>query len=202
MMAKVDDRKCREVAAILKDLRFRPEYYKGEFRILDADPETKMRAYIYSTAICHQTHTLVSKRRNLVGWDYLKSVFTKLAKDNSNLLNPDYLATLKPKELSKMLAPLFPDDEDQKKCTLDRLDERSRFIIGISKLLNKKYGGKVSNLVKSSDGFLLNGGKGLYELLDDFECYADPLRKKSTVFMKLLVESGLLELKDPENTYR
>ena len=53
-------------------------------------------------------------------------------------------------------------------------------MIDISRVLNEKYDGKIGNLVKSSNGFLIKNGKGLYELLEAFEAYTDPLRKKST----------------------
>ncbi|OGI15702.1 hypothetical protein A3K63_04720 [Candidatus Micrarchaeota archaeon RBG_16_49_10] len=196
---KLNARRCEKVAGIIKTLKFRDSFYQGEYTAIHAEPETKMRAYIYSIAICHQTHTLVSKRRNLVGWDYLKFVFTDLMRKNSELLDPKHLASLTANELSERLRLLFSDDGKPEKCTLDRLEERSNFMIDISRVLNEKYDGKIGNLVKSSNGFLIKNGKGLYELLEAFEAYTDPLRKKSTVFLKKIMEAGLFQPKDPDN---
>ncbi|MBU0530577.1 MAG: hypothetical protein KKC05_02785, partial [Nanoarchaeota archaeon] len=54
-------------------------------------------------------------------------------------------------------------------------------------------------LIKQSNNLLINKGQGLYELLDKFEAYRDPLKKKSTLFIKFLVEADLFEIKDTEN---
>ncbi|MBD3155620.1 MAG: hypothetical protein GF368_03105 [Candidatus Aenigmarchaeota archaeon] len=181
---EVNKKQCEKVANIIQNLRFRKSFYQDEFTLIKVDPEIKMRAYIYSIAICHQTHTLISKKRNLVGWGYLKFVFTKLMKTNSELLDPKYLEKLTTDELSEKLKPFFCED-DPNVCTLDRLEERSRFIIDISKVLSEKYDGKITKLVELSNIFLINDGKGLYELLEDFDCYSDTLRKKSTVFFEI-----------------
>ncbi len=199
ILVEVNKQQCERIGKIIKNLKFRSSFYQEEFLTLNTDSETKMRAYIYSVAICHQTHTLVNKKKNLIGWDYLKYVFTNLMRDNSELLEPNYLASLSVNELSKKLKSLFADDGNPENCTLDRLDERSKFIIDISRVLKEKYECKLTKLIESSDDFLVNNGKGIYELLEDFESYTDPMRKKSTVFVKLLIESGLLEIRDPEN---
>lgn len=195
----VDIEQCEWIGNILKNLKFRPSFYQREFIAFQADKETKMRAYLYSVAICHQTYNLANKKRNLFGWDFLEFAYTNLAKNNSELLDPVYLSSLSTDELSEKLKPIFSDDGNPENCTLDRLEERARFLIDIGKIVKEKYNNKVENLIESCEGFLINGGKGLYELLEEFEAYTDPLRKKSTVLIKFLIDAGLLEIKDPEN---
>ncbi|VVB81983.1 Uncharacterised protein [uncultured archaeon] len=195
----VNESQCRLIAERLEPLQFRKDHFDRPFLAFPADEETKLRAYLFAAAICHQTHTLVNKRKNLKGWSCLEDVYMALGKANSRLLDPAYLAKLGPEELSGKLKPLFADDGNPENCTLDRLVERSNFLIQTSKLLNEKYDGKVRNLLVKSNGFLLNGGTGLYEILEKFEAYADPLRKKSTVFVQTIIGADLFSVKDPES---
>lgn len=196
---RIDPERCRKIGMIIQRLKFRPSFYKREFLTFDADKETKLRAYLYSVAICHQTHTLINKRKNLKGWDYLEHVFLDLAKNRSELLKPEYLSDLSVTKLSDQLRPFFSEDKDPEKCTLDRLEERSRFLIEIGKVLKERYGRRVSSILEHSKGFLIDKGRGLYELLEQFSSFSDPEKKKSTFFIKLISDAGLITIKDPEN---
>ncbi len=196
---KINKEQCKKIGNIVKNYKFRPSFYKREFITFEVDKETKARAYFYAVAICHQTHTLINRKLNLKGWDYLSYVFINLAKDNSDLLNPKYLSSLTIKELSSRLKILFSEDDDPENCTLDRLSERADFLIQTAKIIREEYDNKITDLLKLSSGFLFNEGKGLYELLEKFPAYSDKLRKKSTVFIKFLEDSGLIKIKDPEN---
>ena len=195
----VNNQQCELIAKRILPLRFRKDHFERPFLTFPSNKETKLRAFLFAAAICHQTHTLINKKKNLKGWSCLEDVFTLLGKENSQLLNPEFVANLSSAELSEKLKPLFADDGDPENCTLDRLEERSNFLIQISKVLLEKYAGKVENLLDLSDGFLLKNQNGLYDLLKDFEAYSDPLRKKSTVFIQLAVNANLLQLKDLES---
>lgn len=195
----VNEFQCTQVGERIKPLQIRKNHFERPFLSFPADNETKLRAYLFSAAICHQTHTLVNKRKNLKGWSCLEDVYTSLGIANSSLLDPAFLASLSPEDLSVRLKPLFSDDGSPENCTLDRLVERSNFLIQASKLLNDKYSGRVENLLARSNDFLINKGTGLYELLGAFEAYVDPLRKKSTVFVQLITDAKLFKVKDPEN---
>lgn len=205
---KINTIQCNKIGEILKTLEFRSGFYNRKFLRLKASKLKIMLAYLFASAICHQTHSLWNGKLNLKGWDYLEFVFGKLAEENSELLDVNYLSSLPIKELSIKLMPFFSENGNPKNCTLDRLDERSNFILDIVRVLNKKYQGKISKLINKSGGFLSsqptrstasNNSIGLYQLLNDFKAFRDPQKKKSTVFIKLLVNSGLIKIKDPEN---
>ena len=196
---EINKEQCKKIGNIVKNYKFKPSFYKRELITFKADKETKARTYLYAVAICHQTHTLINKKLNLKGWDYLSCVFINLAKNKSDLLNPENLSSLSIKELSNTLKKLFSDDNNPENCTLDRLPERAEFLIQTAKIIKEKYNNKITNLLKLSDGFLFNKSKGLYELLEEFPVYSDKLRKKSTVFIKFLEDAGLIEIKDPKN---
>lgn len=195
----VNDNQCRAIAEALAPLKFRPAIFEREYLTFAADTETKLRVYLYSAAICHQTHTLINKQRNLKGWDYLEFVFAELGRQHVPILDPNFLITLSADELGAKLAPLFADDGRAVNCTLDKLPERAALLIDIATKLVNKYHGRVENLLKISDGYLINNGRGLYELLPEFFAFVDPLNKKSTVAIKFMVEAGLLKIKDPQN---
>jgi len=190
---------CKNIGKIVKNLKFRPSFYKREFITFDSYDETKMRVYLYSIAICHQTHSLINRKRNLLGWDFMELAFLNMVKENSELLDPSNLAEMSVNEVSEKIKPFFSDDGSPEKCTLDRLGERSRFLIDVGKTIRDKYESKVKNLVSSSEGYLLRDGKGLYEILEQFEAYKDPLRKKSSLFIKIMMDAGLVRVKDPGN---
>jgi hypothetical protein len=130
------------------------------------------------------------------GWEYLEYVYTKLGKENSRVLDPFYLTTLSAYDLVEQLTPLFADDGE---CTLDGVEERARFLIEIGKIITTSYGGKITNLIDTADGYLLHNGTGLYESLAQFSSFTDLLRKKSTLIATFMIDAGLLQLKDPEN---
>lgn len=190
---------CKIIGKIVKNLKFRPSFYEREFITFDSDDETKMRVYLYSIAICHQTHSLINRKRNLLGWDFMELAFLNMAKENSELLDPSNLAEMSVNEVSEKIKPFFSDDGSPEKCTLDRLGERSRFLIDVGKTIRDKYESKIKNLASSSEGYLLRDGKGLYEIMEQFEAYKDPLRKKSSLFIKIMMDAGLVRVKDPEN---
>lgn len=192
----VNKGQCELIALKIKPLCFRKNHFERPFLNFSSDSETKLRAFLFAVAICHQTYTLVDKKRNIVGWNCIEDVFTQLGKENSRLLDPKYLKNLSINGLVQELKIVFSFGEDVNNCTLDRLEERASFIIQIAKALIEKYNGGVENLLKKSDGFILREKNGLYSLLECFEAYKDPFKKKSTVFIQLAVNAGLFSPRD------
>ncbi|MFA6161012.1 MAG: queuosine salvage family protein [Patescibacteria group bacterium] len=195
----VNNHQCELIATRLLPLQFRKAHFDRPFLTFQSDNETKLCAYLFSSAICHQTHALINRKKNLKGWGCLEDAYTSLGTDGSPLLKPEYIAALDAKQLSELLKPLFSEGGDLTYCTLDRLEERSNFIIEISKILNEKYGGRVENMIAKAEGYLLNNGNGIYELLEEFSAFVDPLKKKSTVFLQLATNANLLKIKDPQS---
>ncbi len=190
---------CREVAEKIKGLKLRTDFYNREYLNLAVDDETKFRMNFFAVAICHQTYTLINKRLNLFGWDYLEHGFTKLAKSNSKLLDPNFLASAEICEVVALLKIAFSENGNPESCTLDRLDERADLMINAGKIICSVYQKSVGNLIQSAGGFLLQNGLGLYEILPCFEAFSDPLQKKTTFLIKLLMEANLLNINDPAN---
>src|SRR5277367_3253973 len=112
---------CKAIGKVLQTLSIKPTVYQREYFLLSTSAETKLRMFFFSIGICQQTHTLISKKLNLVGFNYLEKVFTDLAKANSELLDPFFVQNQTPKVLSERFAVLFSETGDPKDCTLDRL---------------------------------------------------------------------------------
>lgn len=189
---------CKAIAKVLGSLSLKSTVYEREYFSLSTHPETKLRMFFFSIGICQQTHTLISKKLNLVGFNYLEKVFTDLAKANSRLLDPYFVNTQTPRALSEQLAPLFSETGDSKDCTLDRLEERSQLCIDMSQKLVKNYSGQVSDLLSKSRGYLA-GEEGMYRLLSDFDAYSDPLKKKSSLLVTFAHHIGLYAIQDLES---
>lgn len=193
---RLNTAQCKKLAEVVAPLAFRASHLHRPFLSFEAPRETKLRAYLLASAICHQTHTLIFKTKNLKGWACLEDVFTRLGQSDSELLKPEFLRTLTVDALVEKLKLNFAEDGNPDHCTLDRLPERAGFLIQIAKTLIDKYHGEVSLLLDKTGGFLSRGEEGFYKLMEEFEAFRDPLRKKSSVFLQLVHGAGLFEIKD------
>lgn len=190
---------CIKVARRVKEFKIRQSFYDREFLNFTSDEETKLRAYFYSVAICHQTHRLHSKKLKLWGWEYMEYMFVQLGKNNSPFLRHGIICSLSFNDLCNRLASLFADDGNPLNTTLDRIGERASFLAEADYILENQYKGSIKNLLISAKNFLLSDGKGIYEQLSVFKAFSDPLKKKSTFLVKLLGDARMIKIKDPEN---
>jgi len=195
---RVDIDQCKAIGKVLGTLSIKPTVYRREYFSLPTTPETKLRMFFFQIGICQQTHALMSKKLNLMGFNYLEKVFVDLANTKSELLDPFFLRSQKTRTLSERLASLFSETGSAEDSTLDRLEERSRFLIDMSHQLIERYEGQVSNLLSKSQGYL-GGEQGIYRLLSEFEAYSDPLKKKSSLLVTFAKNVGLFTIHDSEN---
>ena len=189
---------CKAIGEILQTLSIKPTVYQREYFLVDVSAEIKLRMFFFSIGICQQTHTLINKKLNLVGFNYLEKVFADLAKTDSELIDPFFVKNQTPGALSERFAEFFSETGDPKDCTLDRLDERSRLCIDMSQKLVEYYEGQVSVLTAQSQGYLV-GKRGIYQLLSDFEAYSDPFKKKSSLFVTFAHKAGIFAIQDIGN---
>jgi hypothetical protein len=195
----VNATQCRNTGLILKKNSIRPSFYEREFLSFKADRETKLRLYLFSAAICHQTYSLANRGLNLYGWDFLEYGFLQMIKNHSFLfknLNPVDCSV---KNIREHLAVTFSENGDAKNCTLDNLEERSEMLEEICNVAITDFDGTISALLEQSEGKLYNSGRGAYEVLGRFKGFNDPLKKKITFFLKLATDAGVFNVADPEN---
>lgn len=196
---KPDPERCRAVGLLTGTLRIRQSFYERRFLKARLQEEAKLSMLFGAVAICHQTHALQSKKRNLSGWDYMEAVFLSLAEQGSWLLEPTIVANAKKDVIAKELMSAFSDTGHAGDSTLDRIDERTELYQDLCKTITRQSGGKFGQLLASSKGLLINKGEGFYELLAACKAFGDPVRKKSSFLYKLLYDSVLYAVDDPEN---
>ncbi|MBU1167858.1 queuosine salvage family protein [Patescibacteria group bacterium] len=196
---KLQEKQCKKIAEVVNGLTFNKTHFNRPYLDITGNKEEKLRTYLFSVAICHQTQNLFSKKYQLAGWDYIEKVFANLAKDKSTLLDLEYLDKSKPKEIEIELRKSFSDSNKQEDSTLETALERGEILSKTARAILKNYQGKVSNLISLSDNRLINSGHGLYEILEEIPVFVDPLRKKSTAFIKFIEEAGIMKIKDPDN---
>ncbi|HPE56976.1 MAG TPA: hypothetical protein P5514_01735 [Bacteroidales bacterium] len=187
------------VASVLKGATINPDFLGREFLHFNADRETKLRVYFLSAAICHQTRTLQHPELNLYGWEYMEYGFLQLLHQKNPLLNPGYLSICSNQDVEGLLKQTFSPDGNPENCTLDRIEERSLMLLDICRIVKARYGSRISTLIDNANGFLVNNGKGLYEILSAFMGFSDPQKKKITFFIKLAMDAGVINIKDTEN---
>lgn len=195
----VQEEQCVRIGKVLRGIHVRPGFYEREFLEISSDRETKLRMYFFAVAICHQTHRLFNSESGSYGWDYMEQVFLTILQKYTAFINPGYLTVIGEKQAEEYLAWLFGPKNKPSLCTLDRLDERANLLIETAKLLKERYTGSVSRMLDGCKGYLVKDGKGIYELLEGFRAYSDPHRKKSSFFLKLASEAGLIHINDTEN---
>jgi endonuclease III len=198
----VDREQCKKIASVVAKLKFKPSFYEREFLGFNGDDETKSRVFLYSLAICHQTHNLKSNVLKKAGWDYLEFIYINFGKTNSLFLEPDYLITQNSSSLADQLGKVFSDTGLITDSTFDFREERAKMLIDIANVLVKKYDGSVMRLLNATGGLLKNKGRGLYELLSEMKAYSgDPVQKKASGFIKFLADSNVYQFKDWENYF-
>jgi hypothetical protein len=198
-MVKVNIEQSKKVGKLLKQYTISKRFLEREFQSFNADRETKLRMYLLSSAICHQTHNLHDPIQNLWGWEYMEYGFLKMLKEGNPLLNPGYLSICCDTDVSIILKEAFSPDGKPEHSTLDRIEERTQMLLEICRVVKISHKGRVSDLIDQSGGRLINNGNGLYEILSRFKGFSDPRKKKITFFLKLATDAGVLSIRDPEN---
>lgn len=195
----VDSGQCLLVSEILKSLIIRPEFLKRPFLSCPLKTEIRLSMLFSAVAICHQTRNLKSEKYGIYGWDFIEKVFLELAFGKSKLLDVRQLSNADEEAIAFSLESAFSDDGNAINTTLDRIGERTSLLIAMNNFISDEFEGEYSALIRKTDGRLINNGNGFYEILENTLAFADPLRKKSSFLVKLLIDSGLFNIKDPEN---
>ncbi|KAF0198497.1 MAG: hypothetical protein FD166_1138 [Bacteroidetes bacterium] len=195
----VDSNQCLAISNVLLLMEFREGFTRRPFLNHPLKKETRLAMLFYAVAICHQTRSLRSAKCNLFGWDYIEKVFLDLALKKSALLIPESLGKDEVESIASALESAFSDDGNPVNTTLDSIEERVGLMKDLSRFLQIESGGSFSHLIEKTGGLLYNQGSGFYEMLEKTDAFGDPMRKKSSFLLKLLIDSGLFVIRDREN---
>ncbi len=193
----VNQEQCHGLGRVLAKYSFREDFYHRPFLSVNLDAEAKSRLYFFSVGICHQTWNLANPAANLYGWDYLEEGFLQVFNKSSWLADPFAVSKVSLFDIANELATYFVPPLSSV-SSLDRLEERSRLYFDMAEKLINNFDGSVLQLLHQAEG-KAGGSTGIYKLLEVFEAYSDPLRKKSSFFLKLLSDAHLFFVKDTEN---
>jgi len=196
---EINMQQVRKVAESISSIDISDEHANRPFIVFESTEDLKTRAYLFCSAICHQTHNLRNESKNLIGWNYLEYVFEHLAMSNSPLLDIDYICESASDKLEEEYAQEFPVSDSNVQSSLDRMSERVELIKDIAQHIKNSGLKSVLDLFNQSEGKLIDNNGGLYSQLSKMRAFKDPLRKKSTLFIKLMNQSGLIHIQDPEN---
>ncbi len=70
--ATVNIDQCKAIAKVLAKLQINPAVNQREYLSFPLQAESKLRMFLFTIAICQQTHTLINRKLNLVGFNFLE----------------------------------------------------------------------------------------------------------------------------------
>ncbi|PKP20062.1 MAG: hypothetical protein CVU06_10895 [Bacteroidetes bacterium HGW-Bacteroidetes-22] len=197
--AIVNSAQCHLLGQRLSVVTFRPEFLKRPFLVSPISEELRSRMFFFSVAICHQTYALQNREMNLFGWDYLEDGFLRMAQTKPHFLDPSFLVELPADQLADELALFFSSEGSVASSTLDRRSERAFLMKESARFVHQYYNNSVKDFLISTGNCLKNSPESFYEQLRHVLPFADPLYKKSTFLLKLLIDARLYQINDPEN---
>jgi hypothetical protein len=171
-------------------------------------------AYFAIVAICHQTSPIGERGlrgrigedpKPKIGWDYLKEKFLTAAIREPKWTFPEYWTKLTPNELSEMYEDnslsegcIHKDEDPDIGRTLNRLNERAAIINDLGARMTESGCEFVDELFTRS-GRRLEGESGFFKILESFQAFKDPVKKKSLFFLSIVKEECGWKIEDEEN---
>lgn len=185
----IDKTQIVELSKCIEVIKFKEEYMNRSFLRFESSYEYKANAYMFASAVCHQTHNLKNVSSNLIGWNYIEYVFQKLAEEEHHFLDFEYIQRSEIEEIGTCLASFFPRSTERAESSLENVFERASLIKEIVlQLANSGYKNAYDYLLEmktSSVDFI-------YDNLSKIRAFSDPYRKKSTLLLKLLHQSDVI----------
>lgn len=189
----VNEIQSQKMGELVSKLQFKESFLKRPFLSLEVNDELKAAMYYYAVGICHQTYHLANEDLKLYGWDFLEYGFIEIASQKPELLQAEFLVGLSPAQLTDLIRPFFAPQNIAENCTLDHLEERTKLWIDMAHFINKS-GYSHFEYFQQSNGM----ASYFYEKLKSTMAYSDPLQKKTSFLMKILVDAHLIEFSNEE----
>lgn len=198
-MVSINERQIHNIANNITSISVKKIHLERGFLSCEGRIESKLIAYMICSAICHQTHNLIRTDENLIGWQYIEYVFTNLIKEGDKLLDFNYLMQHSIEEIALYLERLFPKSNTENVTTLDNsIDRASLLKDTVLTLDENNFNSLYEFFIKYSENKVIDV-KRVYSELENFKAFSDPYKKKSTLLLKLITQSGLFELEKNES---
>jgi len=192
---------CGAISLRLSELRLGPFRLPARKDLLPFEGEDRNLNYLFlMCTLLFDLKGLGGKvgKEWLHGSEYLFAAMRKRTKTYPALSDPSTLATVNMKEIAHLIANTGSGANNFNKRSV----ERAEILKATASRLVRDYRGNVSNLIETSEGLLVRKDhKGLIQLMQELEGYADPHFKKGFVFLKFITRLGFFEAIDKENLY-
>jgi len=194
-MTEVNNSQCKKIASVISKYKVRSNFLEREFLSIQLERETKLRAFFHAVAICHQTYSLSWASKNIFGWDVIEDVYVTMMKTDHELLKPKtYLANNRSK-INHLLKENFSENGNANDCKFDAIEERAELLFDLEDWIQTNFNGSFTRLVEA----LENKAENYYRVLKDTSAFSDPLQKKTSFLLKLLLDADLIYIDDPAN---
>ena len=168
------------------------------------DPEEDvLRYFIFMVAIDHRT----SRYNDFEGYvdgefyhgaDLLYRLGMIKYSEDPGFFSPERMSRISGVEVAQWLS--VTDSRGKRKTVWDP-QVRAELLRDVGRRLTSLYGGRVSELIKKSGGYLKKPyGLGIIDRLKAFKAYSDPVEKKAYLFIKFISRRGLFKYSDPVNS--
>jgi hypothetical protein len=168
------------------------------------DPEEDvLRYFIFMVAIDHRT----SRFNDFEGYvngefyhgaDLLYRLGMLKYSENPAFFSPDRMSRISDVEVAEWLS--VTDSRGRRRTIWDP-QVRAALLRDIGRRLIALYGGRVSELIRKSGGYLKRPyGLGIIDRLKAFRAYSDPVEKKAYLLIKFISRRGLFKYHDVVNS--
>jgi len=198
-LVSINERQIHNIANSISNTSVKKMHLEREFLSCEGRIETKLMAYMICSAICHQTHDLIKIDENLIGWQYIESVFTNLIKEGDKLLDFNYLMEHSIEEIALYLEQLFPKSNTENVTALDNSIDRASLLKDTVLTLDENNFNNLYDFINKYSENKVIDVKRVYSELGTFKAFSDPYKKKSTLLLKLITQSGLFVLDKNES---
>lgn len=201
MMVNINYDQCGTVSLRLTKLKLGPFRLPAHEDLLPFKSDERNLNYLFlMCTLLFDLKGLGGKvgKKWLHGSEYLFAAMREKTQRNPDLFDPTILATISTKKFDSFLSRIGNNRNHFNTRSL----ERAEILKDAAHKLVYHYQGKVSNLLDSSEGLLVqDNSKGLIQLMQRFRGYSDPHFKKGFVFLKFVTKLGFFEPIDKKNLY-
>jgi hypothetical protein len=186
-MVRIDERRCAEIASLLRRITIPPPTEEGALQGLSTAQLPNF--YFLVVAICHQTspvggpmlHGTLDSGESCRGWDYLRKRIAERVRHDSSWIEPTRWISTTQSDLEELLA----DSNGHKALTGS--ERRAQIVQNLGSRCVELRLRHAEELLTRCEGWIIGAPcGGLYTLLGTFDGYRDPVKKKSSFFLELM----------------
>lgn len=204
-LAAVDPLQAQRFAESIKRFRFGFDRFDDPLLYPGAKvaPSRTALFFFFIVAIDHRTSFNGKLYRGtvngieLTGAELMYALAVRRFEKDGSFFSAEKMSRVTREEITNLFRVTEPEPID-----IIGAEERAALLRDCGSKLLRYYGGSAQKMTSISRGYLTHpDGTGFLQLLERFDAYKDPLRKKPFLLVKFMERRNLLHLKDPENLH-